>query len=185
MPTHVALLRGINVGGVRVAMPALREVVASLGHTDVSTYIQTGNVLFTARGSSTAKMSAALRSALAEALGVKADVVVLSCGELRQVATDNPYRDEPNPKYVHAVFLPDEAPPGAEARIAAAQQRAAERGSRDEAQLVGRTLFLHTPDGFGRSELATLLLGRSSSPVAGGTARNWATVSKLLDLCGA
>ena len=51
MPTHVALLRGVNnLGGKRVAMAELREVVTSLGHTDVMTYIQSGNVLFTPRG---------------------------------------------------------------------------------------------------------------------------------------
>jgi uncharacterized protein (DUF1697 family) len=48
VPTHVALLRGINVGGRnRVAMAALREVVEGLGHTGVATYIQSGNVVFT------------------------------------------------------------------------------------------------------------------------------------------
>jgi uncharacterized protein (DUF1697 family) len=42
---------------------------------------------------------------------------------------------------------------------------------------------VHTPDGFGRSELALYLLGRSASPTASGTARNWSTVTKLLALC--
>ena len=50
MPTHVALLRGVNnLGGKKVAMAELREVATSLGHTDVMTYIQSGNVLFTPR----------------------------------------------------------------------------------------------------------------------------------------
>jgi uncharacterized protein (DUF1697 family) len=67
--------------------------------------------------------------------------------------------------------------------VAAAAGRVAHGGSRDTAQVAGRTLFLHTPDGFGRSELAELLLGRGGSPAANGTARNWATVTKLLALC--
>ena len=72
------------------------------------------------------------------------------------------------------------------AAIEAGQRRAAERGSgKDTAQVVGNTLYLHTPDGFGRSELSLFLLGRSASPVAAGTARNWATVTKLLALCDA
>ena len=50
-------------------------------------------------------------------------------------------------------------------------------------RIVGTTLFVHTPDGFGRSELALYLLGRSASPTAAGTARNWSTVTKLLALC--
>jgi uncharacterized protein (DUF1697 family) len=67
--------------------------------------------------------------------------------------------------------------------VAAAVGRVAQGGSRDTAQLAGRTLFLHTPDGFGRSSLAELLLSRAGSPASHGTARNWATVTKLLALC--
>ena len=51
MATHVALLRGINLGGrKKVAMADLRELMASLGHTDVATYIQSGNVVFSTDG---------------------------------------------------------------------------------------------------------------------------------------
>ncbi|HEV2374666.1 MAG TPA: DUF1697 domain-containing protein [Streptosporangiaceae bacterium] len=191
MPTHVALLRGINVGGKQMSMADLREVVSSLGHRDVATYIQTGNVVFTAAGTtaaastSTEDIAAALEDALDRALGMRPRVVVLTREDLAQAVRGNPYGDEPNPKYVHVVFFPE--PPGAELAeyLPAAHQRASERGSsRDEARLVGNMLFLHTPDGFGRSELALQLLQKPRSPAASGTARNWSTVSKLLALCG-
>jgi uncharacterized protein (DUF1697 family) len=69
--------------------------------------------------------------------------------------------------------------------VAAAQQRAGERGSSDQARVVGSTLFLHTPDGFGRDDLATELtrVGGARPAEVAGTARNWATVQKLLSLC--
>jgi uncharacterized protein (DUF1697 family) len=186
MPTHVALLRGINVGGNnKVAMADLRDVVASLGHTGVSTYIQSGNVLFTAReggAQDATALAAGLEQAIEKAFGLRLRVVVLSRAELAHVISDNPYQGEPNPKYVHAMFFPAE--PGEQAResVAAAQQQVAAKGSRDEATVVGRTLFLHTPDGYGRSELA-VRLARPSGAGATGTARNWATVTKLLALC--
>jgi uncharacterized protein (DUF1697 family) len=187
MPTHVALLRGINVGGNnKVPMADLRDVVTSLGHTGVSTYIQSGNVLFTAHeGAAPADALAAdLERAIEQAFGLRLRVIVLSRAELAQVISDNPYRAEPNPKYVHAMFFPAE--PGQEMResVAAAERQAAEKGGRDEATVVGRTLFLHTPDGYGRSELA-VRLGRSGGAGTTGTARNWATVTKLLALCDA
>lgn len=186
MPTHVALLRGINVGGRnKVPMAELREVVTSLGYTDVATYIQSGNVVFTADEPDTAALAAALEKAIADALGVAPRVVVLTRDELAQVVRDNPYPDEANPKYVHAVFL-TEAPGGdVVERVAAAERQVAEKGSRDTARVVGRTLFLHTPDGFGRSELATLLARTTDAKAsrAAGTARNWATVTKLLAMC--
>ena len=186
MASHIALLRGINVGGRnKVAMADLRDVVAGLGHTGVSTYIQSGNVLFTSNETDTGALGTAMAEAIAGKLGVQPSVIVLSCDELAGVVRDNPYPDEPNPKLVHAVFFRGPVPPGTAEAIEAGQQRAAERGSgRDSARIVGTTLFVHTPDGFGRSELALYLLGRSASPCAAGTARNWSTVSKLLALCG-
>jgi len=185
--THIALLRGINVGGRnKVAMADLRAVVAGLGHTDVATYIQSGNVLFSSGEADTEALAAALEKAIADSLGVKPAVIVLSRGELERAVRDNPYPDEPNPKMVHAVFFRGQVPAGAADAIEAGQRRAAERGSgRDSARIAGRTVFLHTPDGFGRSELSLFLLGRSASPLATGTARNWSTVTKLLALCDA
>jgi uncharacterized protein (DUF1697 family) len=183
MPTHVALLRGINVGGNnKIAMADLRDVVASLGHTDVSTYIQSGNVLFTARETDTDALAADLERAIEQAFGLRPRVIVLSRAELAQVISDNPYTAEPNPKYVHAMFFGAEPGPKARESIAAAEREAAEKGGRDETALVGRTLFLHTPDGYGRSELAARL-ARAGNEVKAGTARNWATVTKLLALC--
>jgi uncharacterized protein (DUF1697 family) len=185
MPSHVALLRGINLAGKnKVPMADLREVVASLGHADVATYIQSGNVVFSSGQSDTAALAAALEEAIAARFGLKIRVVVLSRGELAQVARDNPYPDEPEPRFVHAIFLSGEPGPEVAERVAAAQEAVAGR-SRDTAQVVGRTIFLHTPDGYGRSDLAAALvkLGQKKTDTVSGTARNWATVTKLLSLC--
>jgi uncharacterized protein (DUF1697 family) len=186
MPTHAALLRGINVGGRnRVAMAALREVVQGLGYTQVATYIQSGNMVFTSREGDTARIADVLERAIGDHLGVRPKVIVLTREELAQVIADNPFPEETNPRCVHAVFR--NGPPGTEelAAVAAAQQRAREQGSSDQARVVGSTLFLHTPDGFGRSELAAELtrVGGARTADAAGTARNWATVQKLLALC--
>jgi uncharacterized protein (DUF1697 family) len=188
MPTHVALLRGINLGGHnKVAMADLREVVSSLGHADVATYIQSGNVVFTSDQSDTAALAAELEQAIATELGVPARVVVLSRDDLAQVERDNPYPDEPNHRAVHAVFLSGDPGPDVAERVAAARQIAEKQGSRDTAEVVGRTIFLHTPDGYGRSDLAAALvkLGQKKTDTVTGTARNWATVTKLLSMCGA
>jgi uncharacterized protein (DUF1697 family) len=189
MATHVALLRGINVGGRnKVAMTDLREVVAGLGHADVSTYIQSGNVLFSADpgDADPSALAAALAEAITAALGVSAPVVVVSRDELAAVIAANPFPGEADPKRVHAVLL--SGAPGVEAagKIDEALARSAAKGARDELAIIGRTLYLHTPDGFGNSELAAAVLRILTSPRAGvtGTARNWATMTKLLDLCG-
>ena len=179
MPRYVALLRGINVGGRNmVAMADLRQVVASLGHTEVATYIQSGNIVFTSPDASVPGLADALEQQIARSLAVQPAVVVLSRADLAQVIADNPFPQEASPKCLHAVFRRQDMTPEALAAIAAAQQSARAKGSRDEAIVVGRTLFLRTPDGLGRSELAAQL-ARSSAQAAG-TARNWATVTRLM-----
>ena len=190
MASHVAMLRGINVGGRnKVPMTDLREVVTSLGHTGVTTYIQTGNVLFSTADTDTAKLAAALESAVASRFGIWSSVVVLSRDELAEVLASNPYPDEPNPKLVHVVFLNAEPPRDLLVRIAAAESAAAAKGSRDTVRAAGRALFVHTPDGFGKSELAQALFRIISAPAKqnkqdlAATARNWATATKLLSLC--
>jgi uncharacterized protein (DUF1697 family) len=192
MASHVALLRGINVGGRnKVPMADLREVVTSLGHTGVSTYIQSGNVLFSTAEGDTAKLAAALEAAIEERFGIWSSVVVLSRDELAGVLAANPYPDEPNPRMVHVVFLNGSPPRDLLDRITAAESAAAAKGSRDTVQLIGqsarRALFLHTPDGFGTSELAQNVLKilappKKSKPGLAATARNWATATKLLSL---
>jgi uncharacterized protein (DUF1697 family) len=192
MPTHIALLRGINLGGRnRVAMADLRELVSSLGHEDVSTYIQSGNVLFTAGEADPAELAAELERAIAGRLGVQSGVIVLTRDQLAEIARANPYPGEPDPKAVHVIFLPAGQDlalvPERAAALAAVQEQAAAKGSRDTVTQLGRAVYLHTPDGYGRSELATLL-GRAGGPMSAkgaGTARNWATVTKLLTLCDA
>jgi uncharacterized protein (DUF1697 family) len=186
MATHVALLRGINLGGRnKVAMADLRTLVAGLGHTDVSTYIQSGNVLFTAPDDADCAMTArVITEAIAARLGVTSPVIVVTRQELAQILADNPFPEEPDPRRVHAVVLSEPPWPDLEVKLDAARARA---GGTDEVIAVGRTLYLHTPDGYGRSVLAEALLRVVSSPKSGatGTARNWATMTKLLELCDA
>ncbi len=186
MATHVALLRGINVGGRnKVPMAELREVVTSLGHSGVTTYIQSGNVLFSTHEEDPAGLASALEAAIAAKFGINSAVVVLSRDELARILGDNPYSGEPNPKLVHVVFLGAE--PGAELlnRIKAAESAAAAKGSRDTITAIGKALYLHTPDGYGNSELSEVLfriIGTGKHNLAV-TARNWATATTLLSLC--
>lgn len=178
MPTHVALLRGINVGGHnKVPMPELRHLMAGLGHTDVATYIQSGNAVFTSQRTGTAKLADELEQAIENRLGVACGVVVITKDELQQVIEANPFPGEDNPKALHAVFRRAELTDDERAKVTEAQERAQAKGCRDEAVLVGRTMFLHTPDGLGRSELSAQLSRTAASRT--GTARNWATVHKL------
>lgn len=187
MRTHVALLRGINVvGRNKVSMAELREVVASLGYGDVSTYIQSGNVLFSPADveADSVELADELEAAIAERLDVRPAVVVVGRGELKQVVRRNPFLDETDPKRLHAVFLREVPDSSGVASVAAAVDRAHAKSSRDDARIIGHTLYLWTPDGFARSILRAELSrsGQHRTPMPEGTARNWKTVNTLVSL---
>jgi uncharacterized protein (DUF1697 family) len=181
MTRYVALLRGINVGGKnKVAMTDLRQLAAALGHNEIATYIQSGNLVFTSADEDVIALADALEAEIARSLGVRPAVVVLSRADLAQVIADNPFPAESNPKALHAVFHREPITDERIAAVSAAEQKARAKGSRDQVAVVGCTLFMRTPDGLGRSELAAQL-ARSVTKTAG-TARNWATVSRLLEM---
>ena len=164
---YVALLRGINVGGRnKVAMADLRQLAAALGHTEVATYIQSGNLVFTSPGDDPHGLADALEQEIARSLDVRPAVVVVSRADLAQVIADNPFPGESNPKALHAVFRREPMTPEAIAAVAAAEQQARAKGSQDEVVVVGRTFFLRTPDGLGRSELAAQLARSAARPRA-------------------
>lgn len=80
-------------------------------------------------------------------------------------------------------MLPQAPSPEALALVRGRQEAVAAKGSRDTVVVVGRVAFLHTPDGFGTSELARMLTSGRSKPLADGTARTRATIAALLALC--
>ena len=183
MTTYVILLRGINVGGKnKVPMAKLKQFAEEQGFDKVVTYIQSGNVVFTASGSADdTALADDLEKAIADELGVTCRVVVLTSAELARTVADNPFPGEPDPKRLHAIFLTAPAGEAAQVHLAQVRDKLGGKIGRDEVQIVGRTVYLHTPDGFGRSELAKAL-SRPRGP-AEGTARNWATVTTLLAMC--
>jgi uncharacterized protein (DUF1697 family) len=183
MHRYLALLRGVNVGGTIVAMEDLRDLAAAIGFADVSTYIRSGNLLFSSAEADTGVLADMLEREIASRLQIRSAVVVLSGPQLKEVIADNPFPHEPNPKCLHAVFRRDEIDAEGIAAVAEAVRRTREAGSGDDAAVIGRTLFLHTPDGYGRSDLATRL-GRSRVQAAG-TARNWTTVTTLMGMLDA
>ena len=168
-------------------MADLRTVFTGLGHTEVGTYIQSGNVVFTSTDPDPAALAGACEAAIVETLGVHPAVVVLTRDELGRAVAGNPYPEGVDPKALHAVFSREPFGPAALEVVAAAVAAAEATGSGEHAQLVGGTLYVHTPGGLGRSALAAQL-ARARGPLApdtAGTARNWATVGKLLTMCRA
>lgn len=143
MASHVALLRAVNVGATgRLAMAELRAAVGSLGHRDVQTYAQSGNVIFTACAPETAnaELETALSAAIERSAGFAPSTLVLTVKELSVIAGANPYFEQAAsaPKDVHALVLPSSPGSVGEEQLAEALRRAAAKGGR--ATLVDRTI---------------------------------------------
>lgn len=169
MPTHIALLRAVNVGGVQVKMEDLRGLCGEAGFSNVRTYIASGNVLFDSdrdEADVKAELEARLKSAYGRAIGV----VVRSPAEMRAVVSANPW-PERSQTYTVAIFL--DAPPPADAL-----DRAQNVGVNEEMRLGSREIFVFYGDGQGRSKL-------SIPAAAAGTARNFNTVARLADMADA
>jgi uncharacterized protein (DUF1697 family) len=166
MTTYVTLLRAVNVGGTgKLAMSRLKSICADAGFARVETYIASGNVVFTS-SAKPAKVKAELETRLAAELGKPVGVVVRTAAEIAAVLAANPFR-KAAPNRTYAFFL-DAAPP----RDALDHVK----GRSDEEIALGkREIFVHYPNGMGRSKLRI-------PAASAGTARNMNTVAKLAEL---
>jgi uncharacterized protein (DUF1697 family) len=163
MPSLIALLRAVNVGGTgKLPMSELKAMCEELGFGNVRTYIASGNVVLTSRKSEAA-VKAALEKRLAAYAGKPVGVLVRTADEMAQVLADNPF-PKLAPNRTMAVFL-DKAPP--------ADTLASVRGQKDEKIRLGkREIYIHYGEGMGQSKLVI--------PTAkAGTARNMNTVAVL------
>jgi uncharacterized protein (DUF1697 family) len=175
---HIVLLRGINLGSRnRIAMPRLRSVLEAAGFTGVATYVQSGNVVLTSRKTAD-RVAAECARLIATELGLDIEVVVRTRDELAVVVDRNPLGDvADNPKRYQVSFLAEEPSPELVEKLAAT----AVGGERVVA--IGRELYAWHPDGVARSKLWGRLAGRDLGITA--TARNWTTVTALLELADA
>jgi uncharacterized protein (DUF1697 family) len=169
VPTVVALLRAVNVGGRKVPMVELRALVESLGFDDVRTYIQSGNVLFSAPRTPKPGL---LEQAIEERFGLSVDVVVRSGADLRRALERDPFPDADRSK-LHIGFMAK--------RPAASAVSALDPDAflPERFAIVGRELYLHLPGGMARTKLPGYVLRRLAVPT---TLRNWNTVTKLAEL---
>jgi uncharacterized protein (DUF1697 family) len=172
---QIVLLRGINIGASnRVSMPELRKRLESEGFANVATYLQSGNVALSS-DLSPERLAASCRALVHELVGREIAVVTRTRDELAKVVDRNPLRDvATDPKRYQVSFLSEQLP--------AADVRALEDVAADGERLVasGRELYAWHPAGVARSKLWARLAGADLGVTA--TARNWTTVTKLLEL---
>lgn len=177
MHRFVVLLRGVNVGkSNRVPMGEFKSMLHGLGYTDVVTLLNSGNAVISSADSSATQHAESIATALAESMCVTVPVVVKSRTELAAVVAANPIaiREADYSQFL-AVFANDTASLRSLAPLHALVQPP------EQFAIGSEAAYVYCAAGIKESKLGKALLGKAGKSA---TTRNWATVLKLLSLCG-
>jgi len=176
MQVVIALIRGGNLAGHhQIKMEVLRALCESLGLCDPQTYIQSGNVVFSTKERDLPKLARRIEAAIEKKAGFRPDVILRTTDEIRDVISRNPFskRAEIEPAKLIVTFLADE--PAAQVK----EQVIGIKGHPEEIHVRGREVYIYFPDGMGQSKLNPVLSRILKNT---GTARNWNTINKLLQM---
>ncbi len=173
---HVALLRGVNVGGKNpLPMKDLAQLFVEAGCSEVRTYIASGNVVFSAPTPTLKELPAHITERLATRFGYRVPVMLRTPHQLARTIHDNPFlRAGNSEKTLHVYFLAD-LPVSR-----AVKHLEADRSPPDSFRVVGREIYLHLPNGMARTKLTNAYFDSKLGTTS--TARNWATVLKLFEM---
>jgi uncharacterized protein (DUF1697 family) len=166
VPTYIALLRGVNVGGRTLPMADLRASFDSLGHAEVRTYIQSGNVVFRAGSGSKAAVRSEIETAITRDSHLDVTVLLRTPAELTSIVKRNPFGPD-----AYVTFLDDKPTAAQVAAIDPAPY------APDEFAVDGREVFIRCANGYGRTKINNAFFERKL--VTKATTRNWNTVKLL------
>lgn len=180
MTSLVSLLRGINVSGHNmIKMTELKALYESLGYKNVTTYIQSGNVIFQTEKNDPAQAEASIEQAIEKKFGFPVTVIVRKPAELARVIKANPFIGGNNIDEIrlYVTFLRAKPTPA----LTKILQPAAAK-STDQYEILGREIYLHCPNGYGKTLLSNTFFEKQLKGVA--TTRNWKTVNTLYAMAG-
>ena len=171
MPSYIALLRGVNVGGNTLRMERLRALCEELGLKDVRTYVQSGNVVFSA-----AHWARAIAQVLEGEARLPVSVIVRSSADMARIIASNPFLNEKgiDTKRLHVTFL-EKTP----AKSAIKALDTLPSGT-DRFVHVGEEVYVYCPNGYGNTKLSNTAFEKALAVRA--TTRNWNTVNKLCEM---
>jgi uncharacterized protein (DUF1697 family) len=175
-PTYVALLRGINLGPKnKIPMPDLEKMFVKAGCDNVRTYIQSGNVILGAALELATRLPELITAQINTRFGYKVPVMLRTAGEMLEVVRSNPFvKQGAAEDNLHVLFLAALPNPGA------VKSLDPNRSLPDTFIVLGKEIYLRLPSGMARTKLTNLYFDSKLGTI--GTARNWRTVNKLLEL---
>ncbi len=173
---HICMLRGVNVGGQnKIKMDDLKALFVGLGHCDVNTYIQSGNVVFKGPAGDVSDLASAIEKRIARDLDLRVTALVRTTAELSRVIEDNPFIGQgAEPAKLYVTFLAGSPDP------AVVRGLDVKNTEPDEFSIVDREIYVHCPNGYARTKLNNTFWERKLRVAA--TTRNWNTVNRLIEL---
>jgi uncharacterized protein (DUF1697 family) len=177
MATYISILRGINVSGQRlIKMDALRKSYENMGFHNVTTYVQSGNVIFTSNDIEINNLEQKISFQIEKDFGFEVPVIVLTMDKLKQVIDDNPFLKDPDKgqSFLHVTFLASNPDQYHYKTIEDKKQ------SGEEINFTDGAVYLYCPNGYGRTKLNNNFLETKLKVVA--TTRNWKTTNELFKI---
>jgi uncharacterized protein (DUF1697 family) len=177
MYTYISILRGINVSGQKkILMADLKTLYENLGFKNITTYIQSGNVIFEADKKTTHQLEQAISKAIENQYKFDVPVIVRTASDLRKLLTTNPFlkAKDINVDKLHVTFLSD--PPSTDDLNVLNTFDY----SPDRFKVIDQEVFLHCPESYGETKLSNKFFENKLKVKA--TTRNWKTVNALVEL---
>jgi uncharacterized protein (DUF1697 family) len=177
METFISILRGINVSGQKkIQMTDLKALYEGLKLKEVTTYIQSGNVIFKSKGASDQKLTKRIEEAIYERFGFNVPVIIRTVDEMKHVISVNPFLKQSNIdiEKLHVTFLaeiPTQTNVGSIKNV---------DYSPDKFIIIDKEVYLYCPNGYGITKLSNNFFENKLKIKA--TTRNWKTVNKLFEL---
>jgi uncharacterized protein (DUF1697 family) len=174
MAKYIALIRGINVGGVVLKMEDLMRILEYIGFTKVSTYIQSGNAFFESLGVNKSKMEAEIAQEIKNKIDREVVVIVKTVDELRRIVESHPLADLGDPKNLYVTLLSYD-PTGPDVEILMETMNEIDRH-----EVANRAVYSYYGQGYGASKRSNNFIEKILKVSA--TTRNWETMNKLYEL---
>lgn len=173
MKNYICLLRGINVSGQKkILMNDLRNLIESLGFSDVSTYVQSGNILFNAKSKNIKKLTETIQNKIEKEYNFFVPVLIKTAGEFNEIIEQVPFDDKNiDPKFLNVLFLFQKVTVDEPEKLNIPMSKG------EDFKIIDDLIYVYCPNGYGRSKLNTNVFERKLKVHA--TGRNWNTVNQL------
>lgn len=175
MTRYISILRGINVSGHKlIKMDALKSMYENLGFSNVASYVQSGNLVFTEKNTDPNILEQKISDQIKKDFGFDVPVIILTADKFKQIIDNNPFLNDSdkNESFLHITFL--SSVPNNNNEFETIEEKA-QNG--EEIVLSGDVVYLYCPNGYGNTKLSNNFLETKLKVKA--TTRNWKTTNEL------